>query len=235
MIKILIVDDEVSKLHTIRDVYLDGYDVHLEMATSYLSAVNKLRDNEYHIVISDENLPDEENCLLGTGHGLKKAHLTEHPDCKFILYTACPELIENRDVRADCVAFGEPLQKAIQNTIYLLSLPKTEDEKPQNISTRNGEPMANPVKTNWSLLIAALAFIGTIMGSYGTYAVTTYKVDSTDAKVSSHCSDNEIFKEKTEVRFVSGELATARLEEQTKTLTDAVKELTQELKRNRRQ
>jgi CheY-like chemotaxis protein len=234
MIKILIVDDEPVKAQWIRDDCLLGYDCEIEIATSYLSAVGKLRDNKYHLVISDENLPDDENNMLGAGHVLKKYHLAEHPECRFILYTADPELVENKDVRADCVAYGDHLRTAIHNAIYLMCQPKTEEEKPQVVPMKNGEIMPNPVKVNWSLLISAAAFAATLFVGYGTYAVTTYKVNTTDTKVASHCTANDIDKEKTASRFNSVELATARLEEQTKNLTDAVKALTTEIRKSNR-
>lgn len=231
MIKILIVDDEPIKAQLIRDDYLDGYDCTIDIATSYLTAVNKLRDNKYDLVISDENLPDEDNCLLGTGHGLKKAHLAEHPECRFILYTASPELIDNKNVKAECVPFDK-LRNAIQNAIYLMSTPKTEDEKPQIVPMKNGEIMAAPQKFNW-LALLPLAIL--IIGFIGGYKVMAYKVDSTDAKVSTHCAQDALYKEQVSKQFTCTEVATARLEEQTKALKEAINELTREIKRRNKQ
>lgn len=143
MIKILIVDDEPVKAQWIRDDCLLGYDCEIEIATSYLSAVGKLRDNKYHLVISDENLPDEENNVLGAGHVLKKYHLAEHPECRFILYTADPDLVENKDVKADCIAYGDHLKRAIHNAIYLMCQPKNREEEPQKISEMESRIMAS--------------------------------------------------------------------------------------------
>ena len=223
-LKVLIVDDVAICAEEIRDTYLSQYDCIVKIVLSYVSAVDELRDNKYNLMLLDYRLTVKNGCVISTGMMIRDDCLKNHNESRIIVYTGAIESVPETD-RVNCVD-RKDLGAAINKEIFYLSQPKNDDEKPVTIIKESEMPKLP--KINYSVLITVVLLItATVIG----YDRTRVKVDSTEAKLLTHCADDMVYREKLAIKIEESKIATARLEEQTKSLTKAVDELIREMKK----
>ena len=122
-INILIVDDDPSKSRLIRDVLAETpYNLNIDISANYENAVGKIRDYSYSIIAFDYNLGAK-----WTGKDLKDIHRRYNPNCKCILYSGSPDIIEDKSTYAETIDF-EHLADAIINTIEVINI-ETDSER----------------------------------------------------------------------------------------------------------
>ncbi len=240
MINVLIVDDLASKCKMLNETYFaDKYDIKVDCATSYRSAVKLSEENKffYQLVICDLNLPTEDPNEKCSGKNLYDQYHKNYPQTIFFLYTEYPNTIVDNDTRAVCIS-TDSLAQRIPAAVEYLCQPKNDDEKPQVAAPMKGdEIMSNQAKVDWFKFVPITVLILTVVGGY---SVQNYKVNSTDCKVAAVCKDFSEYKKEIDNVFESikinqqaTNISVARMDEKLTALIKSMDELSKELKRNR--
>lgn len=221
MIKILLVDDMPQKLEIVSG-WLVKYPVDIIFVSTYENACDQIVE-DFDLVICDYFLHKTDVDNPGTGKLFKDAYRKMHSECFFILYSGGRDLIKDDATRAETIDNSEEtLRAAIVAKIELIMAGK----RPEPVKEVEIMPKIERVPLSVLITLALL-----VLTSVAGYSVTKYKTDTTETKLVQHCSSDDIFKEKLAVKLQDAQIATARLEEQTKALTKAVDELVKELKK----
>ena len=217
-LRILIVDDFKSRLKMLAKTITE-YGCIADYASTYEDAVGKL-ENNYDLIAIDHFLHCGSMSDKGTGHDLKKSYLSRHPNSnvRIIQYSGNVKMIEDNDVQNETVD-TMLVQEMIIDFIEKYSTATTKDKihahtKPLKQEPKQEQifvppPMPAPVSVpakiegnnmqKWpigTMLSATVTVIILIAGIIGSYSVAQYKIDSTQAKVTTHCSDDAIYREK---------------------------------------
>jgi len=232
-LNILIVDDQPEKVRYIKTALLAGYDCTIDIALTYQGGVDKLRDNNYDIALIDYRLTDScgslpSGCKPGTGKMLMDAF---NRKCRFILYTADPSGIEDAETKILCIDFKD-LSEHLRREIYYCQQPKNEEDKPTVVTEKESEAMQNNKKLPpWWVLIPVLVLVA---GLIGTYSVAQYKTDQNDLKITTHCSQDEIYKEKQIQKEMVLAAKLAEIQTTQKNMETLLNDIKSEMRRARR-
>lgn len=163
-LNILLVDDEPLKLDLISE-WLVGFYCHINYATSYASAIDKICDS-YDIVICDYFLNKEDKNNPGTGKIFKDTYCKLHQETVFILYSGNRSMISNSETRAEVIDLSEEvLRRVILAKISVLSQPKSEDEKPVDVTDNKKRGAGRwSDKPFWGISSKITSFCGVVLG-----------------------------------------------------------------------
>jgi CheY-like chemotaxis protein len=172
-IRILLVDDEEFKLEHIIKVWLHGFDVHVETASTFKKAMEFI-DQDFDLIICDYFLQQinyeqlikkiPQTKPIKTGKLFCDEYLKVHCNTRTILYSGNKKQIEDIESKVVCFEFTEDsLHKEIIRQIYILS---KEEKKEDNICFEPSDDLLTKEEVGnkkfWTVQKKVYAILGTI-------------------------------------------------------------------------